>query len=175
MDLTTKRIIVTGCASGMGAATVRAYVAGGASVIGMDVSDDAGSIVCADAAASSPGTATYLSADVADGDRVEAAFDAAAELMGGLDVLAHPAAIHASSDASEVTIADWGHMCAERCAPIKRHTAISKPPAEVPSSTSARSRACDRNQAPLRIPRPRAQSIRGLVPRPPVGAETRCG
>lgn len=112
MDLTTKRIIVTGCASGMGAATVRAYVAAGASVIGMDVSDDAGSIVCADADASGPGTAAYLSADVADGDQVEVAFDAAAELMGGLDVLAHPAAIHASSDACKVTIADWDHMFA---------------------------------------------------------------
>ncbi len=112
MDLITKRIIVTGCASGMGAATVRAYVAGGASVVGLDVSDDAGALVCADATRSGAGTATYLSADVADGARVDAAFDAAADLMGGLDVLAHPAAIQASSDPGDVTVAEWDHMFA---------------------------------------------------------------
>lgn len=112
MDLKAKRIIVTGCASGMGAATVRAYVDAGARVVGMDVSDEAGSLVCADAAASGPGIATYISADVTDGDQVEAAFDSAAELMGGLDVLAHPAAIQASSHASDVTVADWDHMFA---------------------------------------------------------------
>ena len=41
-----KRIIVTGCASGMGAATVRAYVKAGAQVVGMDISETAGNEVC---------------------------------------------------------------------------------------------------------------------------------
>lgn len=112
MDLTAKRIIVTGCASGMGAATVRAYVRAGASVVGMDVSDDAGSAVCAHAEAAGPGTAAYISVDVADGDRVAAAFDSAAELMGALDVLAHPAAIHVPSQTSDVSVSDWDHMFA---------------------------------------------------------------
>ena len=39
MELVEKRIIVTGCASGMGAATVRAYVKAGAQVVGMDIAD----------------------------------------------------------------------------------------------------------------------------------------
>ncbi|SVD14523.1 uncharacterized protein METZ01_LOCUS367377, partial [marine metagenome] len=41
MELIDKRIIVTGCASGMGAATVRAYVKAGAQVVGMDISEAA--------------------------------------------------------------------------------------------------------------------------------------
>ena len=42
MELADKNIIVTGCASGMGAATVRAYVGAGAQVVGMDIVGEAG-------------------------------------------------------------------------------------------------------------------------------------
>ena len=108
MELIEKRIIVTGCASGMGAATVRAYVKAGAQVVGMDISEAAGSLVCDDA--EGPGTATFLSVDVADHDRVQEAFSTAVESMGGLDALAHPAAIHAASSASDVSVADWDYL-----------------------------------------------------------------
>ena len=110
MDLTEKRIIVTGCASGMGAATVRAYVEAGAQVVGMDISETAGNEVCA--AAEGSGTVTFLPVDVADTERVQAAFGAAVDLMGGLDALAHPAAIHAGNSASDVSAADWDHLFA---------------------------------------------------------------
>ena len=112
MELQGKRIIVTGAARGMGAATVRAYVKAGADVIGMDVLDDAGAKVAADANAAGPGTAAYLHVDVSDRDSVEAAFADAVERLGGLDVLAHPAAIQRSSDASDVSVEDWDHMFA---------------------------------------------------------------
>ena len=42
MELDGKKIIITGCANGMGAATVRAYVKAGADVIGMDINDETG-------------------------------------------------------------------------------------------------------------------------------------
>ena len=42
MQLKGKRIIVTGSARGMGAATLRSYVKEGAHVIGMDIQDDLG-------------------------------------------------------------------------------------------------------------------------------------
>ena len=112
MDLKDKRIIVTGCASGMGAATVRAYVKAGAQVVGMDIADDAGRGVCAEAAAGGPGEIVYVSVDVADGDQVEAAFAEADDFLGGLDALAHPAAIHAPSSAGDVTIEEWDRMFA---------------------------------------------------------------
>ncbi len=112
MELKGKRIIVTGCASGMGAATVRAYVKAGAQVVGMDISDDTGRAVCAEAAADGHGEIVYVSVDVADGGRVEAAFAEADDFLGGLDALAHPAAIHAPSKAGDVTIDDWDRMFA---------------------------------------------------------------
>ena len=66
MQLEGKRIIVTGSASGMGAATLRAYVREGAHVIGMDVTDEAGVRVSNEAAKSGPGRADYMHVDVAD-------------------------------------------------------------------------------------------------------------
>ena len=43
---------------------------------------------------------------------VNARFDEAAESLGGLDVLAHPAAIQRSGTASDVTVEDWDLMFA---------------------------------------------------------------
>ncbi|HIY23775.1 MAG TPA: SDR family oxidoreductase [Candidatus Brachybacterium merdigallinarum] len=112
MDLTDHRIIVTGGASGMGAATVRNYVAAGAHVISMDVDAEKGSAVVDDANAAGPGRAEFRRLDVSDAADVTARFDEAAELLGGLDVLAHPAAIQRSGDASSVTVEDWDAMFA---------------------------------------------------------------
>ncbi|MDA0339275.1 MAG: SDR family NAD(P)-dependent oxidoreductase [Proteobacteria bacterium] len=112
MELQGKRIIVTGSARGMGAATVRSYVKAGASVIGMDVSDEAGATVFTEATAQGPGTAGYLHVDIADKQSVEAAFAEAVDILGGLDTLAHPAAIQRSSDAGDVSVEDWDLMFA---------------------------------------------------------------
>ena len=112
MELDGKRIIVTGAARGMGAATVRSYVKAGAHVVAMDVKDDLGAEVAAQASAMGPGSASYLNVDVADMDSVESAFAAAVESLGGLDVLAHPAAIHRSADATDVSVDDWDLMFA---------------------------------------------------------------
>lgn len=112
MQLQGKRIIVTGAARGMGAATVRAYVSEGADVVAMDVLDELGEQVVTAAAEAGPGTATYRHVDVADSDSVTTTFGTAVEFLGGLDVLAHPAAIQRSSDAGDVTVADWDLMFA---------------------------------------------------------------
>jgi|Marorgknorr_s2lv_3_1036020.scaffolds.fasta_scaffold01638_8 3-oxoacyl-[acyl-carrier protein] reductase len=112
MELQGKRIIVTGGARGMGAATVRAYVKAGADVIVMDISDDLGAELAAQATASGPGSAAYLHVDVSDRQSVDTAFAEAVKRLGGLDVLAHPAAIQRSSSASKVTDEDWDLMFA---------------------------------------------------------------
>jgi len=112
MELRGKKIIVTGSARGMGAATVRAYVKAGADVFGMDVADAAGIEVSAQANAAGPGTAGYLHVDIADRDSVAGAFAEAVQRMGGLDVLAHPAAIQRASNASDVAVEDWDLMFA---------------------------------------------------------------
>jgi NAD(P)-dependent dehydrogenase (short-subunit alcohol dehydrogenase family) len=112
VELEGKRIIVTGAARGMGEAIVRAYVNAGAQVVAMDVNDEDGASVAAAASAGGPGSASYMHVDVADRQSVESAFAAAVAEMGGLDVLAHPAAIQRSSSASDVTDEDWDLMFA---------------------------------------------------------------
>lgn len=112
MDLEDKRIIVTGCARGMGAAIVRAYVRAGAHVVGMDINDDDGQAVVEAASAQGPGKADYRTVDIADADSVASAFSDAVGRLGGLDALAHPAAIQRSSDAGTVTVEDWDLMFA---------------------------------------------------------------
>ncbi len=112
MELQGKRIIVTGGARGMGAATVRAYVQAGATVVSMDVNDDEGKAVVAAATELGPGKATYRHVDVSDADDVRSVFAAAVEELGGLDVLAHPAAIQRPSSPEDVTVEDWDLMLA---------------------------------------------------------------
>ncbi|RPF90604.1 MAG: SDR family oxidoreductase [Rhizobiales bacterium TMED168] len=107
-----KRIIVTGSASGMGEATLNAFVKSGANVIGMDVSDTNGKSICEKANNSGPGKCTYIHVDVSEKSSVQDSFSQALNIMGGLDVLAHPAAIQRSSDASNVKVEDWDLMFA---------------------------------------------------------------
>ena len=110
--LENKRIIVTGAARGMGEATVLAYVSAGAQVVAMDINDEAGAAVVAAANDQGPGQATYQHVDIADKGSVVAAFDEAADQLGGLDALAHPAAIQAGADPSRVSVDDWDQMFA---------------------------------------------------------------
>ena len=110
--LVGKRIIVTGSASGMGEATLNAFVKSGANVIGMDVSDEIGKSICEKANNSGPGKCTYIHVDVSEKSSVQDSFSQALNIMGGLDVLAHPAAIQRSSDASNVKVEDWDLMFA---------------------------------------------------------------
>ena len=112
MIIEGKRIIVTGSASGMGEATLNAYVKAGAHVIGMDVSDEKGIIICDEANENGPGKCSYIHVDVSDKSSVLNSFSKAKDILGGLDVLAHPAAIQRSSDASEVSVEDWDLMFA---------------------------------------------------------------
>ena len=112
MEMKAKRVIVTGCARGMGAAIVRSFTAAGASVVGMDVNDKDGQQVVSKACSAGPGRATFRSINVADESSVQVAFEAAAGELGGLDVLAHPAAIHRHSNPSDVSVGDWDLMFA---------------------------------------------------------------
>ncbi len=78
--------IVTGGASGLGAATARRIAADGAHVLIADLNDDLGEAVAADL------NGGYVHADVTDCEQVQAAVDAAME-MGPLRVLVNCAGI----------------------------------------------------------------------------------
>jgi NAD(P)-dependent dehydrogenase (short-subunit alcohol dehydrogenase family) len=103
MLLQGKRAIVTGGASGIGAATVRAFVREGARVVALDVDEAGGTRVCAEAG----GGATFAHCDVADRDQVFAAVDRAAGQLGGLDVMANVAGVERRTPAEEIADAEW--------------------------------------------------------------------
>jgi NAD(P)-dependent dehydrogenase (short-subunit alcohol dehydrogenase family) len=81
--------VVTGGASGLGAATVRALAASGAAVVVLDVDDEHGAAVAAEVGG------TYARADVTDEHQVRAAVETA-DSLGPLRVLVNCAGIGAA-------------------------------------------------------------------------------
>ena len=89
------RALVTGGASGIGAATAAMLAAEGAVVAVIDV------------AASGPGDLRYLRADLTDDAAVRGAVGAAVEALGGLDVLVNNAGIGAQGGVEANDDAEW--------------------------------------------------------------------
>lgn len=88
MNLQGKRAFVTGAASGIGAATVAAFRAYGATVVGVDITAADGVEYC----------------DVTDAESVRAAMARATEAMGGLDVCANVAGIDKMASFEDVSV-----------------------------------------------------------------------
>lgn len=86
--------VVTGAASGIGAACVRGLAAEGAATAGVDVVESAG-------------VGLALVADVTDQDSIDAAVVATVERFGGLDIVVNCAGIGAVGSASENDDAAW--------------------------------------------------------------------
>ena len=103
MQLRDRRIIVTGGASGIAAATVRAYAREGARVVSLDVNDEGGRRVAAEAGPN----VTYHHCDIAQRAQVDEVFDRAAAAMGGLDVLANVAGVERGTPAEDIPEAEW--------------------------------------------------------------------
>ena len=95
MDLSNKKIILTGGGSGIGAGCVKGYVRAGANVVFCDVNDENGKAVEAEANAQEgvSGKATYFHCNIASKAEVDEFFAKAEEILGGADVLCHAAAI----------------------------------------------------------------------------------
>lgn len=89
--LTGRRVVITGAASGIGAAILAAFADEGAQVCGLDRSPAAGNIEC----------------DVAEEDSVRSAFAAATEQLSGIDILVNSAGILTESPAEMMTLAQW--------------------------------------------------------------------
>ena len=83
MQLKNKRIIVTGSASGIGAGTVLAFVREGAIVSALDIADEAGGKLAAEASSLGPGSARFYSCDIASPEQVTRVFEQAGRDMGG--------------------------------------------------------------------------------------------
>ncbi|CAL5066372.1 unnamed protein product [Urochloa decumbens] len=85
-----KVAVVTGGASGIGAATVRLFVKHGARVVIADIQDELGSSLCAELGAEA---ASYVHCDVTREDDVAGAVDHAVATFGKLDVMFNNAGV----------------------------------------------------------------------------------
>jgi WW domain-containing oxidoreductase len=89
IDLTRKRIVVTGCSSGIGFETMNALVANGAHVIGLARTRDSARAACNSAGSST----TPIACDMTDLESVEAAAESILRLPGPLDAIVANAGI----------------------------------------------------------------------------------
>lgn len=113
-----RRIIITGGASGMGAAMVKDFVAHGAVVVSFDINEVDGQKIVDEAnrlsgsSESNSGVCHFVPCDVSDQVSVQNAFVKAIELLGGLDGLINAAGIAPGAPAEEITVEDWDRVFA---------------------------------------------------------------
>jgi NAD(P)-dependent dehydrogenase (short-subunit alcohol dehydrogenase family) len=108
--------LVTGGASGIGAATARLLLERGARVAVLDRQPD-----------SAPDGSLPLSCDVTDAGQVDQAATAAAERLGGVDIVVNNAGIGSVGDVSENDDAEWARVLDVNVVGIARVTRAALP------------------------------------------------
>ena len=106
--LKDKRVMITGGASGIGAATAARFLEEGSRVCVLDRDDTA----CARIKQDLPGLGGAMIADVTDLMQVEAAFAEAIRLMDGVDVLINNAGISIRHKFLDITPEEWNRVIA---------------------------------------------------------------
>jgi NAD(P)-dependent dehydrogenase (short-subunit alcohol dehydrogenase family) len=104
MEFNDRVAIVTGGASGMGAATVRRLAAGGANVVIVDRNGDMAQTVAIEVGG------TAIVGDVADSSFCDGAIAAAMERHGGLDVLVNAAGVIVRASGEDTTDEQWAKI-----------------------------------------------------------------
>ncbi|MGO2364862.1 MAG: SDR family NAD(P)-dependent oxidoreductase [Psychrobacter sp.] len=106
-DVTGKRILITGGASGIGAASALLLASRGAKVVIGDMAEEMGAAV-AKQGQDAGNSIVFKKVDVTSGDEVHALFDFAVETLGGLDVVVNNAGIdHKPSPMHELSEDDF--------------------------------------------------------------------
>jgi meso-butanediol dehydrogenase/(S,S)-butanediol dehydrogenase/diacetyl reductase len=106
-----KVALITGAASGIGAATARRFAREGARVVIADI-NEAGAKQVAEEIASSGGAAIAVHADVADPREMEAMIARAVEAFGRLDVLHNNATLVEVGRIADLTLDGWNRTLA---------------------------------------------------------------
>jgi len=103
-----KRVLITGGASGIGAATAARFLEEGSVVCVLDRDPKGREQIRKQL----PGLAGTVNADVSDLKQVQAAFDDAVRRMGGVDVLINNAGISIRHDFLKITPEEWDRVIA---------------------------------------------------------------
>src|SRR5438093_9317204 len=98
-----KRVLITGGASGIGAATAARFLKEGSAVVVLDRDSPARERIRHEL----PELAGTVDADVSDFKQVQAALEDAVRLMGGVDVLFKYAGISIRRNFIDITLGDW--------------------------------------------------------------------
>jgi NAD(P)-dependent dehydrogenase (short-subunit alcohol dehydrogenase family) len=106
--LKAKRILITGGASGIGAATAARFLEEGSVVCVLDRDAEARRKILQEL----PNLTAALDADVSNLKQVQAAFAEAIRLMGGVDVLVNNAGISIRHNFLDITPEEWGKVMA---------------------------------------------------------------
>src|SRR5277367_5735154 len=106
--LKAKRVLITGGANGIGAATAARFLEEGSVVCVLDRDVEANRKILRQLS----GLAGTLAADVSNLKQVQAAFADAVRLMGGVDVLVNNAGISIRHDFLDITPAEWDRVIA---------------------------------------------------------------
>ncbi|TAK70296.1 MAG: SDR family oxidoreductase [Actinomycetota bacterium] len=109
--LAGRTALVTGAASGIGAATARRLAAEGAQVVVSDVNNAAGEAVAAELDHDRL-SAAYVALDVRDETQWRHAIAATVRLYGGLDILVNNAGAGDLATIEDTTVADWDNTIA---------------------------------------------------------------
>ncbi|HYS32555.1 MAG TPA: SDR family NAD(P)-dependent oxidoreductase, partial [Streptosporangiaceae bacterium] len=100
-----RAVLITGASRGIGRAIATEFAAAGDRVA---VHHRASAGLAADLVANLPGSGhAVIQADLADPEAVRAMVDAAADLLGGLDVLVNNAGVFTPHPITEVSYQDW--------------------------------------------------------------------
>ena len=106
--LKNKRVLITGGASGIGAATAARFLEEGSSVVVLDRDAKGRKQI----EAKLPNLAGTVDADVSNLKQVEAAFAEAVRMMGGVDVMINNAGISIRHNFLEITPDEWDKIIA---------------------------------------------------------------
>jgi len=100
-----KRVVITGAAANIGKATALLFAQEGASLVVGDVDEQAQQT--ADEAVARGAQAVFVRTDVTSGDDMKRLMDAAAEVMGGIDVIVNNAGVQRSGSVTDFAEEDW--------------------------------------------------------------------